>query len=293
MQTLLKILLAAALALGVGQAKAAKEPVYTLAEALKKNLVKIEIQGADSVLPNSSSHYGKCLQMKLTNLTSSKFTVKLETGQQFEPDDSTIQNMMTTQQQLFVLGPNKHSKKYINAMCVQHHDGGPSKKIKFTMAQMSPKNLLGIAQLVEKHKYFNSTAQNAVWCISDGEDISTIQNDEDTVMAYVLQKYVSEVTGQPMPQRHSQRQTHRETQRSFKTTVVFEWTTNREANTTLAVLDANNNPVMEIVKDQLLPSGNHSYTIVLNSAEIPLGTYTIILYINRVPKMQRRVNLGS
>jgi hypothetical protein len=292
MQTILKMLLATILALGVNNVKAAKEPVYTLAEALKKNLVKIEIQGADSVLPNSSSHYGKCIQMKLTNLTANKFTVQLETGQQIIPDDSAIQNMMVTQQQLFVMGPNKQSKKYINAMCVQHHDDGPNKKIKFTMGQMSPKNLLGIAQLVEKHKYFNSIAQNAVWCISDGEDISTIQNDEDTVMTYVLQKYVSEVTGQPIPKR-GQRQTYKEPQRSFKTTVIFEWTTNREANTTLAVLDANNHPVMEIVKDQTLPEGNHSYTIVLNSAEIPLGTYTIILYINRVPKMQRRVTLGS
>ena len=267
----------------------AKLPTYTLAEAIQKKLITVQIMGADETQLNSSSHYGKCIQMALTNTTSQSFKIKLTAGQQFEPDDSTIQNMMVTEGELFVLAPRKKHKGYINAMCVQHHDGGPNKTVKFTMGSMSNGHLLGIAQLVEKHKYFNETAQSAVWCISDGEDISTIQNDEDTTMTYILQKFVSEATGQPMPTK----QVHAQPAKRYsKTTVTFEWSTHDTYKTTLVVLDMQNKPVMEILKDVDLPAGEHSQTIELNEADLPKGYYKIILYLNNKPQMTRKVKLG-
>lgn len=132
-----------------GFAARAGNPTYTLKEALKKKLVKVEIQGADTIAPGASSHYGKCLQIQLTNLTAQKFNVQLETGQQLLPDDSAIQTMIVTEQLLFVMGGNKKQKKYINAMCMQKNDGGPGKDVSFAMGMMSNGHLLGIAQLLE------------------------------------------------------------------------------------------------------------------------------------------------
>lgn len=271
----------------------AKLPTYTLAEAIQKKLITVQIKGADQIQPASNSHYGKCIQIELTNTTSQSFKIKLAAGQQFEPDDSAIQNMMVTESELFVLTPRKQHKGYINAMCVQHNDGGPNKAVKFTMGSMSKGHLLGIAQLVEKYKYFNSTAQSAVWCISDGVDISTIQNDDDTVMTYILQKFVSEATGQPMPRKqvHTLPATQPEKRYSI-TTVTFEWSTHETYKTTLVVLDMQNKPVMEILKDVELPAGEHSQTIVLNEADLPKGYYKIILYLNNKPQMTRKVKLG-
>lgn len=267
----------------------AKLPTYTLAEAVQKKLITVQIMGADEPQPSSSSHYGKCIQIELTNTSTQSFKIKLAAGQQFEPDDSTIQNMMVTEGELFVLTPKKRHKEYINAMCIQHHDGGPRSTVKFSMGSMSNGHLLGIAQLLEKHKYFNGTAQNAVWCISDGEDISTIQNDEDTVMTYILRKFVSEATGQPMPTR----QVHaKPAQRQSKTTVTFEWSTHETYKTTLVVLDMQNHPVMEILKDADVAGGDHSETIILSTANLPEGFYKIVLYLNNKPKMSRKVQLG-
>ncbi|HYG16868.1 MAG TPA: hypothetical protein VEC12_14010, partial [Bacteroidia bacterium] len=141
----------------------AGNPTYTLSDALKKKLIKAEIQGADSAGPESGGHYGKCLQMKLTNLTAQKFNVKLEAGQQLEPGDTSIQTMMVTEGEMFSFNSGKTQKKYINAMCIQKSDGGPGRKAMFTTGLMSTGNLLGIAHLVEKHKYFDRAGQAAVW----------------------------------------------------------------------------------------------------------------------------------
>lgn len=292
MKTLSKTLVLAIALCTYGVANA-KLPTYTLTEAIQKKLITVQIMGADQIQPASNSHYGKCIQMELTNTSNQSFKIKLAAGQQFEPDDSAIQNMMVTEGVLFVLTPRKKHKEYINAMCVQHHDGGPNSTVKFTMGNMSNGHLLGIAQLVEKYKYFNSTAQSAVWCISDGEDISTIQNDEDSVMTYVLQKFVSEATGQPMPTKQVHALPAAQTAKRYsKTTVTFEWSTHETYATTLVVLDMQNKPVMEILKDVSLPAGEHSQTIVLNEADLPKGDYKIILYLNNKPQMTRKVKLG-
>lgn len=267
----------------IAQAAIAKLPTYTLAEALKKKLLTVEIQGA-------GGHYGKSIQLKLTNTGTVGYRLKLPAGQQFEPDDSTIQNMMVTEEMMFVLNPKKTQTELVNAMCVQKHDGGPGKTTNFSMGNMSNGHLLGIAQLLDKHKYFGDVAQNAVWCISDGEDISTIYS-EDTVMAHVLQKFVSEATGQPMPKREA-RTMPTQPRRHAKTTVTFEWDVHAACKTTLVVLDMNNQPMMEVLKDVDLPAGHHSYTIELSTANLPEGQYKIVLYLNNQPKMSRKVKLG-
>jgi hypothetical protein len=269
----------------------AKLPTYTLANALKKKLIEVKISGADVIQENSSGHYGKCLQIEITNLTTQRFKVKLINGQQFEPGDSSIQNMMLTEGEIFVFSPKRYRKEYINAMCVEKHDGAPYKNISFTVGSISDGHLLGISQLVEKYKYFNSTAQNAVWCISDGEDINTI-NSTDTLMQFRLQKFVSEATGQPMPTRHVAIKRLRPALRPSTNTVTFAWETSKTHKTTLVVLDKNNKPVKEVLKDIILPAGHHSYPIILSTANLPKGYYKVILYIDNKIAMQRRVRLG-
>lgn len=267
----------------------AKVPTYSLANAIKKKLVKVEIKGADKTQPNSTAHYGKCIQMELTNLTLQHFKVKLSIGQQLVPSDTSIQNMMVTQGHIFAFNPHKKRKEYVNAMCIQKHDGSPNKSMDFTIGSMSNGHLLGIAQLVEKYKYYNSSAQKAVWCISDGQNINTIHNT-DSVMEYRLQKFVSVATGQKMPKRY--RKAEKPRLRPSTNTVTFEWGTDKTYKTSLVVLNMRNKPVKVILKGKMLPAGYHSYEILLSTADLPKGHYKVVLYINNKPQMNRKVQLG-
>lgn len=285
----LKNILALLIVLGFSSSIKAKLPTYTLDNAIKKKLIRVKISGADVSQPNSSGHYGKCLQIEMTNLTSQRFKIKLKNGQQFVPGDSSIQNMMLTQGEIFVFSPKKHHKEYINAMCVEKHDGAPFKSINFSLGNMSTGHLLGISKLVEKHKYFNSTAQSAVWCISDGADISSITGS-DSIMVSRLQKFVSEATGQTIPKWVNR--TEKRIMRPSTNTVTFEWITSKTHKTTLVILDKNNKLVKEILKDIMLPAGEHSYKMTLSTAHLPKGYYKVLLYIDNKIQMQRKVRLG-
>lgn len=262
-------------------------PTYSIEQALQKKLITVKIAGADTLLKGSSRYYGKCMQIEIKNTSVRYFKIKLPTGQQFIPDDTTKQNMMLTEAQLFAFRPNTIRKEYINAMCVQKHDGSPTADIDFTMGSMSTGHLLGIAQLVEKHKYFNKTAQNAVWCISDGADINAIK-DDDSTMVSILQKFVSNATGQRISIPHTEKRTKRHSTNK----VTFEWGTSKSYNTTLVVLNTQNQPVKEILKNKVLPAGHHRYEIELSTADLPKGYYKVILYTDNKIAMQRKVRLG-
>lgn len=261
----------------------AAAPKYSLSEALKKKLVKADIRGI-------GGHTGKCINISLTNLTAGPLEIYVPTGQQFIPGDTTLQNMMLMESPVFVL--NAHQKKGmpVNAMCIQQHDGGPGAQTLFAMGNVSKGHLLGIAQLIDQHDYYDGTGQSAVWCISDGASIEGIV-DDDTVKMKILQEFVSKATGQKMPKPgfHNQSVTPR---RMYKTTVSFEWTIARESKVTLAVVGADNKPVMEPIKDQQMPAGTHKKEIVLSTEELPEGEYNVILYVNNSIFMPRRITLG-
>lgn len=268
----------------------AGNPTYTLKQALDKKLVTAEIKGGDSLAPSTGGHYGKCIQIQLTNLTKDKFNVQVDAGQQLEPGDTSIQTMMVTEGLMFAFKGAKTQKKYVNAMCIQKHDGGPNKLIKFKTGSMSNGYLLSIALLVEKHKFFDATGQSAVWCISDNAPIEDIDS-EDTVKLKILQEFVAKATGQKIPSRKL-KNTPQEPQRHFKTTVTFEWVTRKASLTTLVVLDMNNNPVMEIIKDVSMPGGTYTEDIVLSTLTLPEGEYKVVLYLNKQVFMQKKIKLG-
>jgi hypothetical protein len=285
----LKKTIALIIVLGVVGIAKARVPTYSLADAIKKKLVKVEINGADKTQPNSTGHYGKCIQMELTNLTLQHFKIKLNNGQQLVPSDTSVQNMMVTEGHIFTFNPRKKRKEYINAMCIQKSDRSPNKSMDFTLGSMSNGHLLGIAQLIEKHKYYNGAAQKAVWCISDGQNIRTIHST-DSVMECTLQKFVSVATGQAMPKKH--KTAEKPKLRPSTNTVTFEWGSNKTYKTTLVVLNMKNKPVKVILKDKMLPAGHHSYEVLLSTADLPKGYYKVVLYINNKPQMNRKVQLG-
>lgn len=245
---------------------------YTIQRALAKKLIKAEIRGVDTIQQNSWRNFGKCMQITLTNLSPQKFNVNIEAGQQLLPADTTVQTMLVTEGAVFTLSPRGKQKKYINALCMQMPDKAPDYSKTFSLGSMSSGSLLQMAKLAEKNKYFDSTAQLALWCITDDLHIKHVTSI-DSVETNTLQKFVSEATGQPIPEYHNGKLVG-------KTTTVIEGGWPKEHITTLTVYDAKGKIVKQPVKDQKSAAGFHSYTVVLSTVDLKPGKYTLKLFID-------------
>lgn len=249
-----------------------KDSTYTLQRALTKKLIKAEIRGADSLQAQSSRHFGQCMQMTLTNLTPQKFNVKVEAGQQLVPADTSVQTMLVTEGAEFALTASSKVKKYINALCMQMPDKSPDNSKLFSIGSMSSGSLLQMAKLAETNKYFDTAAQMALWCITDKIEIKNIISS-DSIKMNTLQKFVSEATGQPMPEYHNGKLVS-------KTTTVIEGGWPKEYTATLTVYDAKGKIVKQIFKDQKFPAGFQSHTVVLSTVDYKPGTYTIKFFMD-------------
>lgn len=256
---------------------------YTLTDAIAKKMVKAEIKGADVVQPNSGNTYGKCMLLKLINNTNTVFNVKLEVGQQLVPADSTVQTMIVTENRTFLMKARGQIKEYINAMCMQMFDAPPTKDKSFSVGGLSTGYLMGIAQLINEKKYFDTTGQYAVWGISDNLDVSFV-NSPDTAKRGLLQRYVCKATGQPLPE-------YKDGKLVTKMSETVEWGSSKVQKATLTVYDKKGKVVRQVLKDEQMTIGYHSYVIVLSNAELPAGEYKIVLYLDGKLESTRKVVL--
>lgn len=256
---------------------------YTLTDAIAKKMVKAEIKGADVMQPNSGNTYGKCMLLKLINSTNTVFNVKLEVGQQLVPADSTVQTMIVTENRTFLMKARGQIKEYINAMCMQMFDAPPTKDKSFSVGGLSTGYLMGVAQLINEKKYFDSTGQYAVWGVSDNLDVSYV-NGKDTTERGILQRYVCKATGQPLPE-------YKDGKLVTKMTETVEWGSSKVQKATLTVYDKKGKVVRQVLKDEQMTIGYHSYGIVLSNAELPAGEYKIVLYLDGKLESTRKVML--
>lgn len=167
--------------------------VLNIAEAVKKGLLSVTAEGA-------GGHSGECLQLNLKNKSKKRLEVRVPAGQIFEAGDSSLQNLMVGKEETFFVesGATKLGKLF--GFCVEASDGSPGSGSLFKMGKLAEGNLLKMAKYLNDNKlYEHSSAQYAVWAVTDAERLEGIGDP-------TLTKFVADMLGKPMPQYHVQYQ---------------------------------------------------------------------------------------
>lgn len=168
-----------------------------LSEALKKNMVKATFKSANKGHDkNTSTYWGGCVKATLQNLTSTPVSIQLEPGLFLISEDTTKQRMMIVDNQQLALSPKGSKTTTVNAFCSQMHKGAPSQDIAFYTAGNADGNLLTLANYIVKNKFKSFAVQNAIWAITDNNDLSSIYS-ENTSESDSLRRFVSKLKGIP------------------------------------------------------------------------------------------------
>ncbi len=159
---------------------------YTLIDAIDRGLIKLNITG-------NGGFTGKVATMQTENLTNQYFDIAIDCGQKIQCSDSAAQNLVITQTEFVRMTPKRIITTAVFAMCINAGKASPSNKVGFRLGQMAQGALLKLTRFIEKNKYQNTHAQNAVWSITDNKDIATIGNnfDDDYQMVNALRGFVA------------------------------------------------------------------------------------------------------
>ena len=185
--------------IGLWSLQAYATPI-SLKDAVKKHQISIVVKG-------NGGYNGECLAVSVKNQTNYPLKIQVDAGTIFASADEDVQDLMVTQEELFALKPRGSALVNLFTMCIQHSNMGPSKGDLFTFSSMATGDLLKLVKLIDEKDYQNSTAQSAVWAITDGASIADVYGS-DTAMVRKLAEVISSARGVGMsafdfrPRRH-------------------------------------------------------------------------------------------
>lgn len=225
----------------------------SLQDAISKKLISVTIGANDS----ESSYYGDCIKLSIKNKSTKELKIELLAGMFLMPEDSSIQRMMVAEQMIFALNASADKEVTINAFCTQMHNSSPSESTIFKVGKMAKGHLLGLAKLISKHKFFSKAGQNAIWCITDGQELYNINSNNESETK-ILREFVSKATNQALK-------------------IVY----NRTQNPTEDAADIEENNEPQIREEQITHYSSSEEITVKDTVSYPNregGKYTLILY---------------
>lgn len=222
-----------------------------LLEAQKFKKISLSAKG-------NGGHMGECISLTMKNLTQVKQDIEVSPGLIFTDQDSAAQNLMVVNQYLVALMPGTTKTVNVYTMCIELHDYSPNTGDVFVLNREATGHLSALAEMIAKKKYLNSTAQSAVWALTDKSDIGDIYAS-DTAMAGQLATFISNATGKPRPKIIVPKEHYIY---SIRMNITHHFP--KPTRVTLACYDSAGRIVKEYYKNRIIPTGMYLATFGIN-----------------------------
>jgi hypothetical protein len=166
---------------------------YDLSTAIKEGIVVHNINGN-----SESPHYYQPLTVSLKNITDDEILIKIPVGQTFVSRSGDHQDILTTKEELIAIKAKGNSDRKVFGMCIQQSNAAPNKDEAYDLGKMASGNLLALSKEIQSRKAFHVIGQNAVWALTDGNDLNEINGYDKKEAAY-LKTFVADLKGVPVP----------------------------------------------------------------------------------------------
>jgi hypothetical protein len=169
----------------------AKKDTLSVEEAFNKKKITLELSGV-------GGYQGEVVNMKAKNLSGDTVVIFVEAGRRLDNTDSTQQDILVVKDDYIPLAKGQEKKSLITGFCCQAGKGAPAAKVKFLVGALAEDKLYDIARFLFTNKFPNHITQNAIWCISDDHDISSVE-DDGTEKNAELRKYLAKLKNTNVP----------------------------------------------------------------------------------------------
>ncbi len=244
--------------------------VFDIADAIKKGFLTVSAEG-------NGGHDGECLKLRLHNKSKKKLEVRVPAGQVFEAGDSSLQNLMVSKEENFLVevGASKIGKLF--GFCIEASDGSPGEGSAFRLGKMAEGNLLKMAKYLNDEKlYEHPSAQYAVWAVSDADRLEGIGDP-------ILTKFVADMLGKPMPEYHIQYQSPPQDRQlpgqpanwreAFAMNGLFYYDLASDKQVDFGLYNESGELVHQLFKNRVQKRGSHKFRFEFEISGLEKGKY--------------------
>jgi hypothetical protein len=241
----------------------------SIEDAVRKNLVAATISG-------KGGHTGEVIRIRLKNNKSHAVSYSMEAGRRLDSENNSQQDILVTKPVTLALLPNETKTFNLYGMCCQAHSSSPDSGSVFKVGKMADTNLVLLAKFIDQNKWYkNSTAQSAVWVISDNNPMEDIGGDDP--VSKKLQQFVSKLTGKQVPKYkveytlHDGGAVYSGVPARIKGTFEYEIYTN--GLVTFGIYDAQGHVVEMFFTDVPRDKGYYVFNYDFKTSDLPKGEY--------------------
>ena len=248
-----------------------KSVTYDLAEALSKKLVALDIQSL-------GGHEGECLKIVCRSLRGQSLRLRIAQGQLLEPADSAQQTLVVAESRELAVSAKGPAEVLLRTFCTQAGERSPTSGSTFALGALATENLRQLLQfLVEKGKTAGEDAQNAVWCVTNGEPLGSIADP-------ALLQFTAKLLGKNPPGytiKYRTATTQPGERAGLGQALVVEgnyrYTLERDELISLVLYDASGKLIKVLRKDEPMRAGEHRSSLRLQVYNLDPGRYFVRL----------------
>ena len=259
----------------------------TLTEAIKNKLVECTVTGN----PNGT-HYSKPLTIKIKNLKGD-ISIRIDNGQIFNAVDTSYQDIVVTSAILASI-PSGQSKTYVvQGMCIEEHNSAPRKEVNYKPGTMADEKLNKLTLFIQEKKYFNQTAQQAVWVMRGTRNISTISGYDSDGWEDIV-KFTASLLNVPVPERPKEDDYERNYNASPPKLTMqgsFEIDMPYKSHATVGMFNKQGIIVRELYNNPQHPAGLHKIEFEFDASYFTDPVYDFKMIINGEVFIEKEIKI--
>ncbi len=247
-----------------------------LKEAVSKGFVTISATG-------EGGFTGKVLALDIASKHKKELTLAISAGLTFAADDSTVQDLMITEDRQLVLAAGAKRKLIVNAMCIEPYNGGPRLGSAFLLGAMAGDTLVKLAQYIATKGYQDDLGQSAVWTIINNEGLENVYGSDPVKLKDMVQ-YMHTITGKPLPWYHKEKGPSSPTQVYNPEPAIvhanFDFSLPMAGSAKIAIYNEAGETVYTIKDNMMVKSGKSTMKFRIEVRGYEKGKYYVRLHLN-------------
>lgn len=256
--------------------EATAETGIGLKDALAKGWITVNALG-------EGGYTGKVMALEITSKHKKDLTVDIPAGLQLTSEDTTIQDLIITEDRQLVLAAGTKRKVILNAMCIEPHQGSPYASSAYLLGAMAGDTLLKLVRYLHTKNYQDDLGQSAVWALINKEGLENVYGN-DPVKLKDLVQYMHTLTGKPLPWYHKEKLAPPPGQVYSQEPAIihanFEFALAMAGTAKLAIYNEAGETVYVIKDNMMVKSGKSTMKFRIEVRGYEAGKYYVRLHLN-------------
>jgi hypothetical protein len=224
-------------------------------------------------------YHGKALRLQVSNNTRERLQITVDPALIFRPDDKAYQDLVLPAEEMLAIAAGGMAEIDVQTFCGKLHAAAPGSKLTYKFWKQGDSSLIKVTQYIRKNKLYDYLGQQAVWVMTDGNDLEGIIDPARPKQSADLLALLVKLTGKSAPEyfRYYKLDTVAG-QPVFKKRVLkiisnIDWKLEEAAPITLGIYNATGDLVQGVLDEKQMAKGGYRMQVQFEAEDAPPGNY--------------------